>query len=189
MVRGGKHGDDDVRALYCLGGGRSGSTTACRGLFYSLQHKIECTHLMSRLGEVRRHPAAHVPQADECDLCHYSTPRDRLSALPIPRSFFDEGGHSFFLVVVTEQAVEQAPLEADALAQRDLEGCVHHLLDGDCGERWHCGNGLGGLHRLVEQLVGGDDLCDDGRSLRFRCVHHPPGQAHFHRLGLAHRPG
>src|SRR5687768_3166487 len=44
-----------------------------------------------------------------------------LPSLPIPGPLFDEGGHAFLLVLGAEQAVEQAPLEADALRQAHFE--------------------------------------------------------------------
>ena len=51
------------------------------------------------------------------------------------------------------------------------------------------GDRLGGLQRLVEQVGGGDDPGDEARALGFLGAHHPAGQAHLHRLGLADRPG
>src|SRR4051812_38852714 len=120
------------------------------------RHQVERAHLVPRLGEVRRHPPAHVPQSDECDLRHLTprtpakagaqsstkkrrdaspgprlSPWNNLPSLPIPWPLVDEGGHAFLLVLCPEQSVEQAALEADALRQRDLEGGVDHLLDRD----------------------------------------------------------
>jgi hypothetical protein len=51
------------------------------------------------------------------------------------------------------------------------------------------GDRLGGLQRLVEQLGGRDHARDQARALGFLGVHHPAGEAHFHRLGLADRAG
>src|SRR5690348_5668845 len=61
------------------------------------------------------------------------SPGYSLSAFPIPRPFLDESSHAFLLVLGPEQAVEQAALESDALAQRDLERRIDHLLDRDRG--------------------------------------------------------
>ena len=74
--------------------------------------EVEGANLMPRLGEVRRHAAAHVAEADECDRA-----MSLLSSLPIARPLLDEGGHAFLLVLGAEQAVEQAALEADALVR------------------------------------------------------------------------
>ena len=51
------------------------------------------------------------------------------------------------------------------------------------------GDRLGGLQRLVEQVGGGDDPGDEAGALGFLGAHHPAGQAHLHRLGLADRAG
>ena len=51
------------------------------------------------------------------------------------------------------------------------------------------GDRRGGLQRLVEQLGGRHDAGDEARALGFGGVHHPAGQAHLHRLGLADRAG
>ena len=45
----------------------------------------------------------------------------------------------------------------------------------------------GGLQRLGEQVGGGDDPGHQPGALGFLGAHHPPGQAHLHRLGLADR--
>ena len=127
------------------------------------RHEVEGADLMPRLGEVRRHPAAHVAKADECDLRHAT-----ILSVPssLPGRFLDEGGHAFLLVLGAEQAVEQPALEADALAERDFEGGVDHLLGRDRGERRHRGDRFGGLQRFVEQVGGGHDLGDEARSAR-----------------------
>src|SRR5690349_16378350 len=71
-----------------------------------------------------------------------------LASLPVPRALFDEGAHAFLLVLSAEQAVEQPPLEIDALRQRHFEGGVDHFLGGDRGQRRHAGDLAGDLQRL-----------------------------------------
>src|SRR3954447_20609394 len=44
-----------------------------------------------------------------------------LPPLPVARALLNESGHALLLVLGAEQAVEQAALEADALAERVLE--------------------------------------------------------------------
>ena len=74
VLRGGKHGDDDVRVPHRFlgrrGAARSRLSTA---VLRRLLAEIESADLMPRLGEVRRHSAAHVAKADECDLRHGSS--------------------------------------------------------------------------------------------------------------------
>ena len=72
-------------------------------------------------------------------------------------------------------------------ASAHFERGVDHFLGRDRGERGHAGDRLGGLERFVDQVGGGDDLGDQPGALGFLGAHHPPGQAHFHRLGLADR--
>ena len=71
--------------------------------------------------------------------------------------------------------------------ERHFERGIDHFLGGDGGERGHAGDRLGGLQRLVEQVVGRHDAGDQAGALGLLGVHHPAGQAHFHRLGLADR--
>src|SRR5438067_11569697 len=52
-----------------------------------------------------------------------------LASLPVARPLFDERHHAFLLVLGPEQAVEQAALEADPLAERDFERGADHFLD------------------------------------------------------------
>ena len=75
--------------------------------------EVERADLVPGLGEIGRHPAAHVAEADECDARHAYRP------FQFARPLLDEGGHAFLLVLGAEQAVEQPALEADALAERD----------------------------------------------------------------------
>src|SRR5438309_1563520 len=94
-----------------------------------------------------------------------------LASLPVTRPFLDEGGHAFLLVLGAEQTVEQAALEADPLAERDLERRVDHLLDRDRGNRRHGGNRLRRLERFVEQLAGWHHLRDEAGALCFLRAH------------------
>src|SRR5437764_9325200 len=55
--------------------------------------------------------------------------RAMLPSLPLAGPLVDERGHAFLLVLGAEQAMEQPPLEPDALAERDFEGGIDHLLD------------------------------------------------------------
>ena len=48
-----------------------------------------------------------------------------------------------------------------------------------------CGDPLGDLDRLGEQIGGRHDAADEARALGLGGIHHPPGQAQIHRLGLA----
>src|ERR1700748_2242986 len=75
-----------------------------------------------------------------------------LPTLPIPRPLLDERGHSFFLILRPKQSVEQAPLEADARREWDLEGGIDHFLDRDRRERGHCSDRFGDLQRLFEKV-------------------------------------
>src|SRR5947209_18405436 len=94
-----------------------------------------------------------------------------LASFPVPWSFLDEGGHAFLLVLGPEQAMEQPPLETDALAERDFEGGVDYFLHRDCGERRHGGDRFGGLQRLMEQVGRGNDLRDEPRAFGFLGAH------------------
>jgi hypothetical protein len=38
------------------------------------RNQVERADLMPRLGQIRSHSAAHVPQADECDARHVQLP-------------------------------------------------------------------------------------------------------------------
>src|SRR5688572_7888545 len=60
-----------------------------------------------------------------------------LSPLPLRRALVDERAHAFLLVLAAEQAVEQPPLEDDALGKAGLERGVDHLLGRDRRERGH----------------------------------------------------
>ena len=76
-----------------------------------------------------------------------------------------------------------------ALIQRGLIGRVDHFLVHHGGQRGHGGNGSGTFHRLVEQIGGRHDPRDQTGAFGFLGVHHAPGQAHLHRLGLADGAG
>src|SRR3954452_1613614 len=70
MFGGRQHGDDDVGVLHGFRRrGRRGAAALSRVL-NGLRYEIERANIVPRFGEVRRHPAAHVAQADECDACH-----------------------------------------------------------------------------------------------------------------------
>ena len=81
--------------------------------------------------------------------------------------------------------MEQPPLELDPLRQRQLEGRIDHLLGGDGGKRRHGGDLGGGLHRLLDQAFGRNHPRHQPGAFGLFGPHHPAGQAHFHRLGLA----
>src|SRR5688572_23749966 len=49
---------------------------------------------------------------------------DSLPPRPLARPLLDESGHAFLLVFGSEQAMEQAALEADALCQAHFEGGI-----------------------------------------------------------------
>ena len=67
VLGGGEHGDDDIGVLHCFGGRSGGRAAAVDSFFDSFRDQVERADLMARLGEVRRHSAAHMAQADECD--------------------------------------------------------------------------------------------------------------------------
>ena len=70
VLRGGEHGDDDVGVLDGISGGGGGRATCRDSLLDSFGNQVERADIMPRLGEVRRHSAAHVAQANKCDPCH-----------------------------------------------------------------------------------------------------------------------
>jgi hypothetical protein len=49
-------------------------------VLYRFRHQVERADIVTRFGEVRRHSAAHVTEADECDLRHLLTPRSPAKA-------------------------------------------------------------------------------------------------------------
>src|SRR4051794_36290616 len=101
------------------------------------------------------------------------------ASFPVTWPFLDEGSHAFFLVLGAEQSMEQAALEADALAEGDFKGSVNHFLDGNRRDRRHPGNRFGSLQCLIEKVSGRYDSCNEARALRLRSVHHPARKAHF----------
>ena len=82
VLGGGEHGDDDVGVLHRFGGRCGGRAAAVDRLLDRFRNQVEGADLMPRLGEVRRHSAAHVAQADECDLAIHSVPCE---ANPLPQ--------------------------------------------------------------------------------------------------------
>src|SRR3954470_10190064 len=61
-------------------------------------------------------------------------------SLPLGLTLVDEGAHPFFLVLGSEQAVEQAAFEDDPLGEAGFEGGVDHLLGRDGREGGHGGD-------------------------------------------------
>ena len=73
--------------------------------------------------------------------------------------------------------------------ERRLVGAVDALLGHHDDRKRHGGDGLGGLHRLGQQVGRRHDAGDQTGALGFSGVHHAAGQAHVHRLGLADQAG
>ena len=70
VFRGWKHGDHHVGVLHRFGS-RAGRSTAGGGcVLHRLGNKVERPDLVTCLGEIRRHSAAHVAETDECDTRH-----------------------------------------------------------------------------------------------------------------------
>lgn len=80
-----------------------------------------------------------------------------LAVLPDGRPLLHERGHAFLLVGRGEHRVEDAPLEAEPLAERDLLRAVHGFLDHLRARLAHTGDRGGGRERFVEQVGGRDD--------------------------------
>ncbi len=51
------------------------------GLIARGRHQVECGHLVAGLDQIGRHRAAHVAEADECDVCHVPFPPSAVSIL------------------------------------------------------------------------------------------------------------
>ena len=66
---------------------------------------------------------------------------------------------------------------------------LHRFLRRHHARERHPGNDGRDPDRLVDQFGRGDDARDEARALRLGGVHHPPGQAHLHRLRLSDQPG
>lgn len=72
-----QHGDNSVGVLHRVRDIGSLAATACAGPRERLAREIESGDGVARLDEVGGHGAAHIAEADECDVGH---------------SFFPEGG-------------------------------------------------------------------------------------------------
>lgn len=107
-----------------------------------------------------------------------------LAVLPDGRPLLDERGHAFLLVGRREHRVEDAPLEAQALAERDLLRAVHRLLDHLRARLAHGGDRRGSRERVVQQVGGRDDAGDEPGTLRLLGAHVATREAQLHRLRL-----
>ena len=74
MLAGGQHGDDDVGALHRADRALGDPSAVGLGLIARGRHQIERDHLVAGLDQIGRHRAAHVAEADECDVCHGPVP-------------------------------------------------------------------------------------------------------------------
>ena len=73
-------------------------------------------------------------------------------------------------------------------ASAHLERGVDHFLGRDRGERRHARRSASAVFSASSsRSAAGTTLRDQARALGLGGVHHPAGQAHFHRLGLADR--
>jgi len=70
VLCGRQHGDEDLGTLHCFGGRSCRRAPAFAGMLDGFRHEIERVNFMPRLGEVRRHSAAHMAEPDECDARH-----------------------------------------------------------------------------------------------------------------------
>src|SRR5262245_31196103 len=101
-------------------------------------------------------------------------------------SFFEKRGHAFLLILGREQRMKQAPLEADAFGERNLEGAIHGFLADQDARKRHFRDGLSDLQRFVQEALLRNDSRHQATSLGFLSIHHPAGQAHLGRLRLAY---
>ena len=70
MLAGGVHGVEVIGVLDCFLGRSGAAAPLFAGPGQRFLAQVEGAHLMTRFGEVRRHPATHVAEADECDTRH-----------------------------------------------------------------------------------------------------------------------
>ncbi len=105
---------------------------------------------------------------------------DRLALL-------DERRHALGAVFQREGGVEQITFDVEAFGERRLEGAVDGAL-GHLGRgARHRGDFFRDRQRLGHQFVRRHHAADQAGALRFRRIHHSPGQAQIHRLGFSHR--
>jgi hypothetical protein len=107
--------------------------------------------------------------------------------LEIGFSFLQKGRHSLLLVVRRKERMEQAPLEAQSLLQRQFVCGVHRFLTGPEARLPLAGDFCGHLDRLWQQLVILVHLGDQPARIGLLGGHHVSCQAHVHSLGLADR--
>ena len=68
MLAGRQHGDDRSAPSHASAADAARGAAALGGAAERFLAKVEGADFMPGLGEVRRHPAAHVAEPDECDL-------------------------------------------------------------------------------------------------------------------------
>jgi hypothetical protein len=93
--------------------------------------------------------------------------------------------HTLFLIGRPEQRVEDAPLEADALGERELERGVDGLLGGRDGEAALARDDLSHVEGLVKHGPAVDDARDDAPALGLGGGERAAGEDELHRARLA----
>ena len=113
--------------------------------------------------------------------------RHALAVGEVGFALLDESGHALTAIIRGKGGVEEPLLEVESLLQRHLVGSVDGLLAHGDRELRVGSHLVGGFDSGVDQLVNGEHLAHETRSLRRLGVDHIPRQAHLHGFGLADR--